>query len=84
MSLNVSRRSFLAGGIGLLAGVFGAKLLPHEELSVFAPELPAGTFVFRPYARTAGGVFGSWAELGAAVAAQPGLKTIFVDSTFSV
>ena len=79
--MSITRRGFLAGGLGLLAGAFGAKLLPHAELAPLVPRLPAGTFLYRPSAVSAGSVFGSWSELMAAVAATPGPRTVVVDAS---
>jgi hypothetical protein len=92
--VNISRRGFLSGGLGVLTGLFGAKvaravaapalemaeeILPPLSSALVAP----GTFVFRPGvlpSLAAQGVFGSWASMMQAVNASSGLRTILVDA----
>jgi len=81
--MSITRRGFLAGGLGLLAGTFGAKLLPHAELAPLVPRLPAGTFLYRPSAASAGSVFGSWSELMAAVKTHSGPRTVVIDASIA-
>jgi hypothetical protein len=78
MASSVTRRGFLAGGIGLLAGAFGAKLLPHTTLPVLVPRLPPGTFLFDPAIDP---VTMRWADLMTDVMAYGGARTIIIDST---
>jgi hypothetical protein len=82
--MNVTRRGFLAGGLGLLAGAFGAKYLTQAKLpELLLPKLPHGTFLFTPGMTGVGNAYTTLSDLMAAVAAHSGPKTIIIDDSLA-